>query len=224
MKKIFGNRVVAWVVLVLAVALACFLGFYRKDYFESRRKTELLNVKKNYWVCDSADMLSDEIEESVMEHDRVWEGTYNSVAAVATLPKLNRWTVEEYTESLAKSWGLGENDLILLLVQDDEWYMAAGANINRYLTDSARNDLKYSVSTLHHNGDYDGAVKAFLDWADELISGTHLSPEDESFNLGSLLGSILPFSIGCSTTPLKTILIVIVVIVIISALSKGGRH
>lgn len=224
MKKILGNRVVAWVVLVLTVALACFLGFYRKDYFEEKKKTELLKVNKDNWVCDNAELLSADVKHEVMERDLVWESDHNTVVAVATLPKLNRWTVDDYSVALGKKWGLDENAMLLLLVKEDsQCYLAAGANINAKLSSQDKKDVVNSIYTHINDADYDGAVRSFLDWADEKITAADLAYADEDFDLGAVFSSIFPFSIGCSGTSFKTILIVIIVIIVISALGKGGR-
>ena len=223
MKKILGNTVVAWVVLVLTVAGACFLGISRKGYFEEKKKTELLKVTKGNWVCDNADILSDDTERDVMERDRVWTNSYNTVAAVATLPGLNRWSAEDYAVALGKKWGLSENALLLLLVKDGECYLAAGAGVDAYLTSQEKNDLINSVYTECNAKNYDGAVTAFLDWAEEKISAAHLPQTYEEFDFGSFISNIFPFSRGCGGGSFKTILIVVVVIIIISALSKGGR-
>lgn len=225
MKKVFRNRVVAWLVLVLTVALACFLGFSRKAWFEEKKKTELLKVNKDNWVCDNAELLSAETKHDVMERDRVWEGTYNTTVAVATLPKLNRWTVDDYAVALGKKWGLDENAMLLLLVKDDaQCYLAAGANINAKLSSQDKKDVITTIYTHINDADYDGAVTSFLDWADTRITSAQLPITSEDFDLGSVFSAILPFSLGCSGTSFKTIFIVIVVILVISALSKGGRR
>ena len=225
MKKVLGNRVVAWVLLVLAVAGACFLGFCRKGWFEEKKKTELLKVNKDNWVCDSAEILSSEIKQEIMLRDREWESAHNSVVAVATLPKLNRWTVDDYAVALGKKWGLDENAMLLLLVRDDaQCYLAAGAQINAKLTDQEKKNVISSIYIHINDADYNGAVKSFLDWAEERLTEAQLPYSDDEFDLGAILSSILPFSIGCSATPFKTIIIVIVVIAIISALSKSGRR
>ena len=223
MKKVLGNRVVAWVLLVLAVAGACFLGFCRKGWFEEKKKTELLKVNKDNWVCDSAEILSSEIKQEIMLRDREWESAHNSVVAVSTLPKLNRWTVDDYAVALGKKWGLDENAMLLLLVRDDaQCYLAAGAQINAKLTDQEKKNVISSIYIHINDADYNGAVKSFLDWAEERLTEAQLPYSDDEFDLGAILSSILPFSIGCSATPFKTIIIVIVVIAIISALSKAA--
>ena len=87
MKKIFQNRVVAWAVLILAVALACFWGISRKEHFESKKTTELLEVKQYQWINDSAKLLSSQTEKTVEEYNTGMKS-----------PELKKFIAEHFTQ------------------------------------------------------------------------------------------------------------------------------
>ena len=166
MKKLFQNQAVAWTVLILAVALACVWGISRKSYYESRKATELLDVKYYQWVNDSAKMLSDETENTVAEYNTDWNGKYYSVVAVATLPRLNGWTEENYAKALGEKWGLGAGDMLLLLVKNGNWYVACGDTVADTMTDTQQTKLKQAIDEPYYKGNFDQAVVAFFRQAD----------------------------------------------------------
>lgn len=224
LRNFFKQRAVAWVVLVLAVAAACFWGFYRKDSFESRKKTELLNVKKNYLVCDEADILSAETETFIKETDKEWASAYNSRVAVATLPVLNKWSEEDYAQALGEKWGLGENDCLLLLIKDGGCYFAAGANVSRYIDEKANSDITYDVSDLHISGDSDGAVKRLFEILKGALTSSSMpaSEGDPIFDIETWIGSVIPYSCK-SITMGKLILWAVIIFIILSALKGSGR-
>jgi uncharacterized membrane protein YgcG len=225
LKNFFKQRAVAWVVLVLAVAAACFWGFYRKDSFESRKKTELLNVKKNYWVCDDAKILSDDTKTFVMDTDKEWEVTYNSRVAVATLPYLYKWSEEEYAQSLADKWGLTDNDVLLLLVKDGGFHIAAGSEVSRYLSEETSVDIKYAVSKLFNEGDSDGAVKELFAKLKTALTASSMPASDEgsTFDVETWISSMIPYSCEGLTIG-KLIFWAVIIFIILSAIKGSGRR
>ncbi len=166
MKKLFQNQAVAWIVLILAVALACLWGYNRKDHYEARKATELLEVKYRQWVCDDAKLLSDATEKTIGEYNSSWDGKYYSVVAVATLNKLNGWTEADYAKALGEKWGLGSGDMLLLMVKGDHYWVALGDNVATYMTDTQESKLKHAIEDPYYAGKYDEAAVAFYRQAD----------------------------------------------------------
>jgi len=174
MKKLFQNQVVAWVVLILAVALACLWGYNRKDHYEARKTTELLDVKYYQWIADDAKLLSDSTEKTVTQYDTDWNNKYYAVVAVATLNKLSGWTEDDYARALGEKWGLGAGDMLLLLVKGDDWYVALGDNVAAAMTDTQQTKLKQAIDQPYYAGNYDEAVTAFFRQADVFYAQTNL--------------------------------------------------
>lgn len=175
MKKLLQNQAVAWVVLILAVALACVWGLSRKDAYESKKATDLLDVKYYQWVNDSAKLLSDATEKTVADYDTDWNQKYYSVVAVATLPKLNGWTEADYTKALGEKWGLGGGDMLLLLVKNGDWYVACGDNVLSTMTDTQQTKLKQAIDEPYYKGNFDQAVTAFFRQADVFYAQAGIS-------------------------------------------------
>lgn len=166
--KFFEKRGVALVVLALAIAGAVFIGQSRKDGFIAKKPTELLDVQYKQWICDDAGMLSDTTKDAIRQYNDSWDSRYYAVIAVATVDDVTGWTPEEAAQKLGADWGLAANDMLLLMVRDDDYYVACGDNVlavlNSYDTMLAK--LKQAIEDPYYNGDFDGAALAFYRQAD----------------------------------------------------------
>lgn len=168
MNKLSYNRTLAWILLIVAVVGACLIGQVRKASFEAKKPTELLDVKPYQWIADSADILSDATEKTALEYCGSWNEKYHAVIAVATIPTLTGWKDgTAYGKALGEKWGLGSNDMLLLLVQDEYWYAVMGDNVlNTIRMNRQEGKLEAAMSTSYYQGNYDGAVVSFFRQAD----------------------------------------------------------
>ena len=184
--KIFKNRAVAWVVLALAIAGSVCIGLARKDSFLAKEPVALPEVKYQQWICDEADMLSDDTVAYITERNADWDAKYYAVVAVATADSVTGWTPETAAKQLGADWGLGANDMLLLMVRNDDYYVACGdsvlAVLNQYDTMQAK--LKQSIEGLYYSGDFDGAAAAFFRQADVFYAQAKLGSSG-SYNGGS---------------------------------------
>ena len=129
----FKKRGVALAVLVIAIVGAVFIGQSRKDSFIANKPTELLDVAYQNWICDDADLLSDQTEQLIRDYNGSWNGKYYAITAVATIDHLAGWDGQDYAAKLGETWGLGSNDMILLLVKDGDWQVYCGDNVGYVL-------------------------------------------------------------------------------------------
>ena len=170
--KFFKTRAVAWVVLVLAVIGSVCIGLARKDSYLAKQPTELLDVKYRQWICDDAGLLSDETRQLIEQYNADWDERYYAVVAVATVEHMTGWKDQEYAAALGKEWGLGANDMILLLVKDGDWQVYRGDNVGRYMTDTQQQKLRSAIESTYYDGDFNGAVTAFFFSSSLVISVT----------------------------------------------------
>ena len=140
--KFFEKRGVALVVLVLAIAGAVFIGQSRKDGFIAKKPTELLDVQYQDWICDEAGLLNGQTEQLIRDYNDSWNSKYYAITAVASIDHLTGWDAEDYAANLGEKWGLGRNDMILLLVKDGDWQVYCGDNVGYTMTDTQQNQLR----------------------------------------------------------------------------------
>ena len=182
--KFFEKRGVALVVLVLSIAAAVFIGQSRKDAFIAKTPTALLDVQYKQWICDDAGLLSDETEQLIRDYNASWDGKYYAVVAVATIDKLVGWEDQDYAAKLGETWGLGQNDMILVLVKDGDWQVYCGDNVGYVMTDTQQNQLSQAIETTYYDGDFDSAVTAFFRQADVFYAQAQLGSSGSSGDSG----------------------------------------
>lgn len=186
MMSFFKKRGTAFVVLALAIAAAVFIGQSRKDSFIANRATELLNVEYQQWICDDANLLSSSTERLIEEYNDRWDSDYYALVAVATVNSLKGWDGQDYAANLGQQWGLGSNDMILLLVKDGDWQVYCGDTVGYVMTDTQQNDLRRAIEATYYDGDFDSAVTAFFRQADVFYAQADLndyySDDDDSYS------------------------------------------
>lgn len=156
------------VMLTVVVILGCLV------YGQATKSAELPEVTFNNWVADTANVLSDETEAQLEAYNSQWDSGYSSIIAVATVNSTTGWDISDYTLSLADAWGLGANDMILVIdVGGGQQYMDCGDTIYTYMSSgqisSYINDYLYTDAA---NGDYDQGVLALYAAWDSWYSST----------------------------------------------------
>ena len=164
--KLSTNRVVGIIAVVLAIVAAVVLGQVRKDHFLSKSPTELLEVEYRQWICDEAKLLDDATVKTVEQYNAAWDEKYYAVVAVASVERMVGWDETDYAAALGQKWGLGENDMILVLVEDGDWQVYMGDYVGAMMQDYQQQKLRQAIDEPYYDGDFDGAVTAFFRQAD----------------------------------------------------------
>ena len=160
--KLSTNRVVGIIAVVLAIVAAVALGQMRKDHFLSKSPTELLEVEYRQWICDEAKLLDDATVKTVEKYNAAWDEKYYAVVAVASVERMLGWDETDYAAALGQKWGLGENDMILVLVEDGDWQVYMGDYVGAMMQDYQQQKLRQAIDEPYYDGDFDGAVTAFF--------------------------------------------------------------
>ena len=166
--KFFEKRGIAFAALVLAIAAAVFIGQSRKAGYIEKQPSELPQVEYHQWICDDAGMLTDATKDAIRQYNSAWDSKYYAIVAVATVDSLTGWTPEEAALQLGADWGLGANDMLLLMVRNDDYYVACGDNVLWVLSnyDTMQAKLKQAIESAYYSGDFDAAALAFYRQAD----------------------------------------------------------
>ena len=166
--KFFEKRGIAFAALVLAIAAAVFIGQSRKAGYIEKQPSELPQVEYHQWICDDAGMLTDTTKDAIRQYNSAWDSKYYAIVAVATVDSLTGWTPEEAALQLGADWGLGTNDMLLLMVRNDDYYVACGDNVLWVLSnyDTMQAKLKQAIESAYYSGDFDAAALAFYRQAD----------------------------------------------------------
>ena len=160
--KFFQKRGVALVVLILAVLASSVYGISRKP----ADPTPLLDVEYRTWIYDDANLLSADTERLIEDYNTSWDSKYYALVAVATVDTLIGWEAEDYAYALGEKWGLGPNDMVLLIVEDSHYYVALGEHVGYAMMDHHQQNLQNAIEQDYYKGNFDAAVTAFFRQAD----------------------------------------------------------
>lgn len=193
----------------------------------------LVSPSDEFYVTDSANVLSNETEQMIINYNGALEQQCSGAQiVVVTVDYLGGMYCDEYAYQLFNDWGVGSSEynngmLLLLAVQENKAWLAYGLGLNSLISSSDVDDMldEYFWDDFD-SGDYDEAVtalfKALLNWYDEhydsstasagqVQSGTYSQPQDGYYS-----------SYGRSSSSLGGIIRVIVILLILSAIFGGG--
>ena len=138
--------------LVLLLSLLCFSA-----------SAEVRYPIKTAEIHDFADVLSQEAVEALKGFNSALDKTKVKLY-VATVHFLDGEDVRTYTQTVFRRWGLGENDLLLLMaVGEDAYYSVAGKRLEGLIPEETRRHmLSTSFETAFMGLDYDGAMAGFI--------------------------------------------------------------
>lgn len=154
--KVLKSRRFALIVLMIVVVAGLLYGISRKP----------IAVEYAHWIADDAGLLTAETRQTLEDYNKQWNSRYTAVVAVATVDSTHGWSGKQYASALGKEWGLGQNDMLLLMVKGDHYYVLLGDSVNQTATDTQLSKLKTAVETDYYADDYDKAALSFFRMAD----------------------------------------------------------
>jgi len=168
--KFLKNRAVAWVITGLVV-LGC-LGYglaQRNDTsIPNDAAAQAAPVASEVWVRDEANMLSASTEDKLNSYNAHWDKDYNSVVGVLTVDSVGSQSIEDYAYDYGTRWGLGENDMLLLISEQDNSYYFV-PSYSEIVPDGQVEDALYDDFYEEYAvGHYDGAVLELFEELDEV--------------------------------------------------------
>ena len=163
--KFYQKRGFALVVLILAIIGSGVYGI-------SKKPAALPEVSYYNWICDEAGLLDQETRQTIQDYNTAWNKQYYAVVAVAAVDDIRGWSSEDYARELGARWGLGANDMLLLLVKGGDWYVACGDDLADQMTDTQQTRLKTALDTPYYAGDYSQAAVDFFRQSDVVLAQT----------------------------------------------------
>lgn len=216
-----------WVAVVLAIAMiAVGIGVGRMraqqagtstpvpDVGNAALDTSLSTAGYGKWVQDGAGVLSEATEEQLDLYNANWDHRYNSLVAVLTVEQVNG-SLEDYAYDQGAAIGLGEGDAILVIsVQDGQYYVAPGLDFATILTDSAVSGLDAALSAGASAGDYDQGVTSFFAAMNQVYY--------DNFGLGN--DGSYGYEAGASGAGVVALIFILVAIVLVLSLIDRMRY
>lgn len=151
--KFLKHRAVAVLLVIVMIAAAVFIGFVKKP-------SELPSVSTGTWVSDDAGVLSAETEDYLTQVNRNLISNYGVKVAVATVENTKGWnSIGDFALALGEKWGLGSNDMILVLdIGGNNYWLQQGSGLVENFSGDAYRYLEDDFAV----GDYGTAVTSLV--------------------------------------------------------------
>jgi uncharacterized protein len=172
-----------------------------------------------FFVSDFANILNQTTKEHIIDVSKKLETLTGSQVVVATINSLDGASIEEYSLSLAREWGIGAKNknnglLLLVAVNDRKSRVEVGYGLEGILPDgkTGRFQDEYLLPYFKQ-GDYNGGIKNFFD-----AVVTEICKE---YNVVIPEG-VLPVSKSEDKMNTKEIIFYIVIIILLIVFSSKG--
>lgn len=218
--KFFKNKIVA-IALTALVVLGC-LGFG-----QYKKPAAMAEPAYGDWTYDGAGILSSETLARVDGYNAAWDDDYASVLALATVPTARGWDLSDYAVTLGEKWGLGANDMLLLI--DDgggEYWLVTSEKIENALSyDGIYYAVMDSFDPAYKNGSYDAAVTQLFQAMDGLydakLEKMHGAMHGEHSNYYSPYYNASDYSYSSGASIADIILLLVVVFIVLSWIDRA---
>ena len=153
----------------------------------------VVDMSDSFYAADSANVLSDETEQMIINYNGSLEQQYQGAQiVVVTVRYLDGMYCDEYAYKLFNDWGIGSAEynngvLLLLATEENKAWLAYGLGLSNTLGGDADSLLDEYFWHDFDNRNYDGAVtklfNALLDWFadsyDVQHSGSGYAPAEQ---------------------------------------------
>jgi len=184
--------------------------------------TEVIPPKPAGYFNDYAGVVSKEAAHRFNEQLAQFERETSDQVVVAVFPKMQTdSSIEDYTQRVAQSWGVGQKDkrngvVLFVFVEDRKMFIQVGYGLEGALPDITAFDItEYHIKPHFRNGDYEGGLATGIDLICKAIRGEYK---------GS--GKTVAEQHGKASAPsfLFFIIFIIVLLVISSVMRRFGGY
>ncbi len=154
------NHKVAWAVTILLVVAAIALGQFKAPVRQS----------DSFYVTDKANLFSASEESAILDACQRLQHTAGSRMIVVTVKHTGLQGMESYTEDLWDDWKLSSVDMLLVMT-DDDYYFLYGSELWETMDYAYRDLLDRYLEPEFAVRQYGDAVLAFISGAEIVLLG-----------------------------------------------------
>ncbi len=158
---------------LIAVALLALL-------VQAVHAAEVIPPKPDRYFNDYAGVLSKEAALRFNEQLAQFEREASNQVVVAVFPKMQSdSSVDDYTQRVAQSWGVGQKDkrngaVLFVFIEDRKMFIQVGYGLEGALPDITAFDItEYHIKPHFRSGDYEGALATGIDLICKAIRGEY---------------------------------------------------
>jgi uncharacterized protein len=144
------------------------------------RAAEVIPPKPAAYFNDYAGVVSKNAAQRFNEQLAQFERDTSNQVVVAVFPKMQSGSsIEDYTQRVAQSWGVGQKDrrngaVLFIFVQDRKMFIQVGYGLEGVLPDITAFDItEYEIKPHFRANDYEGGIAAGIDSIRKAIRGEY---------------------------------------------------
>jgi uncharacterized protein len=144
------------------------------------RAAEVIPPKPAAYFNDYANVVSKDAANRFNEQLAQFERDSSNQIVVAIFPKMESdSSIEDYTQRVAQSWGVGQKDrrngaVLFVFVQDHKMFIQVGYGLEGALPDATAFDItEYQIKPHFRSNDYEGGLAAGIDSIFKAIRGEY---------------------------------------------------
>jgi uncharacterized protein len=190
----------------------------------STHAAEVIPPKPAAYFNDYANAVSKDAANRFNEQLAQFERDTSNQILVATFPKMQSdSSIEDYTQRVAQSWGVGQKDkrngaVLFVFVQDHKMFIQVGYGLEGALPDATAFDItEYQIKPHFRTNDYEGGLAAGIDSIFQAVrgeyKGTGKTVRERGENGSSFPGNLIFFAI-----------FIIIALVLSRLKTKQGYH
>ena len=141
---------------------------------------EVIPPKPTSYFNDYAGVVSKEAALRFKEQLAQFERETSNQVVVAVFPKMQSdSSVDDYTQRVAQSWGVGQKDkrngaVLFVFIEDRKMFIQVGYGLEGALPDITAFDItEYHIKPHFRNGDYEGGLATGIDLICKAIRGEY---------------------------------------------------
>ncbi len=141
---------------------------------------EVIPPKPDRYFNDYAGIVSKESAHRFNEQLAQFERETSNQVVVAVFPKMQSdSSIDDYTQRVAQSWGVGQKDkrngaVLFVFVEDRKMFIQVGYGLEGALPDITAFDItEYHIKPHFRNGDYEGGLATGIDLICKAIRGEY---------------------------------------------------
>src|SRR5436309_13455349 len=146
----------------------------------SSQAAEIIPPKPAGYFNDYAGVVSKEAALHFNEQLAQFERETSNQVVVAVFPKMQSdSSIEDYTQRVAQSWGVGQKDkrngvVLFVFIEDRKMFIQVGYGLEGALPDITAFDItEYKIKPHFRNSDYEGGIAAGIDSTLKAIRGEY---------------------------------------------------
>src|SRR6266566_4041796 len=146
----------------------------------SSQAAEIIPPKPAGYFNDYAGVVSKEAALHFNEQLAQFERETSNQVVVAVFPKMQSdSSIEDYTQRVAQSWGVGQKDkrngvVLFVFIEDRKMFIQVGYGLEGALPDITAFDItEYHIKPHFRNGDYEGGLATGIDLICKAIRGEY---------------------------------------------------